>query len=348
MNYVMGWPTSYGEAEKAGGKALEGKIAIVTGANTGLGLETAAALSMCGGVVVMACRSAKSAEDAIGSNPVLLRNRDKIVILELDLGNFGSIKSFYASFIAKFPQGVDVLVLNAGLTQRGPPLLVLSKTAEATFGVNHIGHYYLTRFFLDNDTIRENGNIVVVSSESHKVDVDKTEQQLLKEISSAADIGKIFNNVATDGSISQLRYCYGYSKLANVLFANKIHRMLQAKGSNGTGENKTSAGNYRNIAINSLHPGSLVQTSIARTAFVKFLFALTSPFTMNASQGAATQTMLALRTGNSRESGTYYMPCCVLGHASASGRNQSFQDWLWEWSDRFIAENADKSVPANL
>jgi NAD(P)-dependent dehydrogenase (short-subunit alcohol dehydrogenase family) len=185
-----------------------GRIAIVTGANSGIGYETALALAHKGGQVIMACRDLTranaSAETIQGENPA-----GSVVVMELDLGDLDSVDAFVADFKARYDR-LDLLINNAGIMH--PPYGQTKQGFESQFGVNHLGHFALTGQLLDLIRRTEGARIVTVSSMAHR-----------------------FGRINFDDLNAREHYranaAYGQSKLANLLFTNELQRKLEAAGS---------------------------------------------------------------------------------------------------------------------
>lgn len=144
---------------------MNGKIAVITGANTGIGFETARSLLKHGCTVIFACRNIKAAESAIekirAEKPI---SDDKCPVLFLDLGNLKTVKDFNDQFRQLKISKIDMLILNAGVFA-----LPYSKTVdgyETTFQVNHLSHFYLTCLF--DDLLSIGSRVIVLSSESHR------------------------------------------------------------------------------------------------------------------------------------------------------------------------------------
>ncbi|MBG94407.1 MAG: hypothetical protein CL793_03975 [Chloroflexi bacterium] len=131
------------------------KVAIITGANSGIGLEAAKFLAKDGATVILACRNNErgaQAQTAIGKNSRFLK---------LDLGNIASITTFSKTIHDNFPK-IDLLINNAGAMH--PPLTRTTDGFELTFGVNYLGHYMLTLQLLDLIQDVENARIVNLTS----------------------------------------------------------------------------------------------------------------------------------------------------------------------------------------
>ena len=185
-----------------------GRVAIVTGANTGIGFETAAALAQKNATVVMACRNRKKAEDAI--QRIRERTPDaKLELIELDLASLASVKRFADAFRADH-DCLDLLINNAGVMI--PPLGHTEDGFELQFGCNHLGHFALTGRLLDLLEATPGARVVTVSSMAHRG-------------------GKMdFDNLNAENSYEKMP-AYGQSKLANLLFTFELQRRLDTAGS---------------------------------------------------------------------------------------------------------------------
>jgi NAD(P)-dependent dehydrogenase (short-subunit alcohol dehydrogenase family) len=185
-----------------------GRIAVVTGANSGLGLVTARELARKGALVVLACRNLDKgrralAECAGAATGALLE------LEELDLASLSSVRSFAERF-RNAHDGLDLLINNAGVM--APPRRETEDGFELQFGTNHLGHFLLTELLLGLMEGRRDARVVTLSSTAHK-----------------------FGRIAFDNLNGDRRYfrwrAYGQSKLANLLFALELDRRLRARGS---------------------------------------------------------------------------------------------------------------------
>jgi len=186
-----------------------GRVAIVTGASSGLGLETAVALAAAGAQVVMACRNPAKAADALAQ----VQRRApgaKAELMTLDLADLGSVRRFVAEFGANHPT-LDLLINNAGVMA-----IPFRKTAdgfEMQIGTNHFGHFALTGLLLERLAATRGARVVNVASMAHRW----TRAMNLE-----------------DPNFSHSRYkkwdAYGKSKLANLLFTFELVRRLQKGG----------------------------------------------------------------------------------------------------------------------
>ncbi len=152
-----------GSSQALPDKNLEGQIVIVTGANTGIGLETVRKLAACHATIVLACRSY---ERTLPIFEELQRTygTDKAYFIEVDLSDLDSVQQFVKSFKQQFKQ-LNILINNAGLIvdQRK-----LSKQGfELTLASNHIGHFALTKGLLDILANTPQSRVIAISSSGH-------------------------------------------------------------------------------------------------------------------------------------------------------------------------------------
>ena len=176
---------------------LAGKTTVVTGANSGLGKETARALAAAGARVVLAVRDVAKGERAAAAMP------GDTEVRPLDLASLESVRSFAAQWSGE----IHVLINNAGVM--APPLTRTAEGFESQFGVNHLGHFALTNLLLPHVT----GRVVTVSSGLHR-------------------LGRIdFDDLNAERKRYSAWLAYGQSKLANLLFTAELQRRLTEAGS---------------------------------------------------------------------------------------------------------------------
>ena len=183
---------------------LSGKVAIVTGANTGLGFETALGLYKLGAKVIIASRDEAKGVAAIDRIKTL-GNGGQLVYEQLDLATLKSVKEFSDRIIANESR-LDILVNNAGVMIPPP-----SKTVdgfEIQMGVNFVGHFALTGHLFDLLESTNGSRVVTLSSNAHR--------------GSAID----FNNFKLEKSYSPWRE-YGQSKLADLILMLELHKRLR-------------------------------------------------------------------------------------------------------------------------
>ena len=183
-----------------------GKVTLVTGANSGIGYETARVLAQKGATVVMACRNLENAN--LAANQIRqIHPAGNIRVMELDLGDLESVRQCATNFQEHFER-LDLLINNAGIMQ--PPYGKTAQGFETQFGVNHLGHFALTGLLLELITQTPQSRVVTVSSIVHR-------------------FGKInFEDLNWEKGYKPGQ-AYGQSKLANLLFTYELQRRL-AKG----------------------------------------------------------------------------------------------------------------------
>ncbi len=186
----------------------KGKIAIVTGANTGLGFETALALAQKHAHVVMACRNLKKAQ--IAKEKILVKfPTASLDILQLDLDSLKSVREFASGFTIKYSR-LDLLINNAGLMI--PPFMQTEDGFESQFGVNYLSHFLLTGLLLPTLEKTPQSRVVSLASIAHK----------------GATIN--FDDLNSEKSYARSK-AYGQSKLACLMFAYELDRRLKKSGS---------------------------------------------------------------------------------------------------------------------
>lgn len=252
-------------------QTLAGRVALITGANTGIGLVTARELASRGAHVFIACRSREKGQTAVDDIRKITGN-EKVELLALDLGDFASIRRCAEQFLSRnLP--LHLLINNAGLAgAKG----MTKSNFELAFGTNHVGPFLLTQLLLDRVKLSAPARIVTVASRAHTrvsgINWDDVRQP-------------------TKGKAGLPEY--GVSKLANVLFSAELGRKLA-----GTG-----------VTTYSVHPG-VVATDVWREvpAFIRPLIKL---MMISTEEGAATTLYCATSPDVSNETGLYYDKCRV-------------------------------------
>lgn len=185
-----------------------GRVAIVTGANSGIGFETAKALAQKGATVVMACRNqakGETAAEAIRSE----KPAGSVQVMALDLSSLASVRAFAAEFTNKFNR-LDLLINNAGVMAL-PKRFETADGFEMQFGTNHLGHFALTGLLFDLLAKTPGSRIVNVSSGAHQA-------------------GRMaWDDLQFKKSYSPF-VAYSQSKLANLLFTYELQRRLDRVG----------------------------------------------------------------------------------------------------------------------
>jgi NAD(P)-dependent dehydrogenase (short-subunit alcohol dehydrogenase family) len=287
-----------------------GRTAVITGANTGLGFETARVLAARGARVVLACRDLGRAKEAaariLGGSAQSAATPDDVQAVRLDLASLASVREA-ADEIGSACGQVDLLINNAGVMMT--PYGLTADGFELQFGVNHLGHFALTGLLLGRMLGLEGSRVVTVSSNGHKsgrIDFDDLQWQ------------RRYRRMAA----------YYQSKLANLMFTYELQRRLEG-----------ARARTQSLAA---HPGK------ARTELTRYLpgwarfedIVVEQPFGHSAAMGALAT--LRAATDPTAQGGQYYGP----GHRgelrgyprlvdpSERARDLDAQQRLWRESER--------------
>jgi NAD(P)-dependent dehydrogenase (short-subunit alcohol dehydrogenase family) len=284
---------------------LTGRIAVVTGANTGLGLETARVLAARGAAVVLAVRNLDKGRAAVATI-VRAHPGAKVTLLPLDLSSLASVREAAARLRSDCDR-IDLLVNNAGVMYT--PQSSTADGFELQFGTNHLGHFALTGLVLDRMLAIDRSRVVSVSSVGHR-------------ILSAID----FDDLEFRNGYSRVA-AYGRSKLANLLFTYELERRLRKAGA------ATSA----LVA----HPG-VAATELTRNSptVLRWLAGVTSSLLQSPLMGALAT--LRAATDPRAVGGQYYGPGGigeVMGHpvlvqSSKRSHDEDLQRRLWQASEK--------------
>jgi NAD(P)-dependent dehydrogenase (short-subunit alcohol dehydrogenase family) len=286
-----------------------GRVAVVTGANSGLGLVTARELARAGARVVLACRNLDKGHAAIAEIRAAVPEA-QVQLEELDLASLASVRGFAERFVATH-DGLDLLINNAGVM--AAPRRRTADGFELHFGTNHLGHFALTTALLETMEGRDDARVVTLSSNAHKM-------------------GRIsFDNL--NGDRHYFRWsAYGQSKLANLLFALELDRRLRAEGST-----------VKSLAA---HPGYSATNlqSAGPPLFDRLVMVASNAAIAQSDEMGALPTLYAA-TQPGLEGGTYVGPGGFQeqrGHPkivqpSARARDPETARRLWEVSERLTA-----------
>ncbi|GAB2265180.1 Short-chain dehydrogenase TIC 32, chloroplastic [Dionaea muscipula] len=285
-----------------------GLTAIVTGASSGIGAETARVLALRGVDVVMAVRNTAIGRE-VKDNIVKDIPASKVNVMELDLSSMASVRKFASEYNSS-ARPLNLLINNAGVMS--VPFMLSKDNIELHFATNHIGHFLLTHLLLDTmkRTAKQSGKegrIINVSSDAHRF---------------AKDIP--FDKLNNEAGYHRWT-AYGRSKLANILHANELSRRLKEDGVQ--------------ITANALHPG-VIATNLFR--HLKILNSMSGAinvlgkfFMKNVQQGAATTCYLALHPQVNGVTGEYFMDS-NLTKASEPARDPALAHKLWDFSMNLI------------
>lgn len=282
-----------------------GRVAVITGANTGIGFQTASALAEKGAHVVIAVRNLDKGQRA-AAQIVARSPRAEITVQSLDLGSLESVRSA-ASELRATHQKIDLLINNAGVMFT--PSATTSDGFELQLGTNHLGHFALTGLLLDRLLTADGSRVVTMSSSVH---------HMCKSI----DFGDLqwerrYKRVAA----------YSQSKLANLLFTYELQRRLAQR-------------NVTTIAV-AAHPGgSFTQQFHQTPVVVRPLVNLVAPRLLNSPEMAALAPLRAATAVDVR-GGQYYGPNGFrkmrghpeLAESSELSHDEKAQRRLWEISE---------------
>jgi NAD(P)-dependent dehydrogenase (short-subunit alcohol dehydrogenase family) len=280
---------------------MAGKVAVITGANCGIGEATAVAVARMGATAVLACRNPTRADAAV-ARVRAASGSDRVEVVQLDLADLDSVRTAADEILKRFDR-LDVLVNNAGglSTERR----TTSQGFEQTFGVNHLGPFLLTNLLLDQLRRSAPSRIVNVSSIGHRYARGMQWDDLQLEHG--------YNAFAA----------YAQSKLANILFTRALADRLPPA----------------EVTANACHPGS-VRTELGRdgdtTGFIgRMSFGVLRPFYLSAVRGARTQVYLASEPGMSGRTGGYYVRCREH-QPSRAARDAAAAERLWDLSEQLV------------
>ncbi|WP_333624160.1 oxidoreductase [Sphingobacterium siyangense] len=288
---------------------LSGKIAIVTGSNTGIGFETAKALFEAGAQVTIAARDVEKAKNAIQKIQSDTAGTGTLDYGKLDLANTGQVREFADHFIQKHTK-LDILINNAGVMV--PPAAKTDDGFELQFGVNFMGHFALTGYLLPLLKQTANARVVTLSSGAATL-VDSID----------------FDNLRLEKSYDEWRE-YAVSKLADILFSYELDRRFRDAA-------------LPAIAV-AVHPG-VTRTDLQRNIPGENLEGMFAAFdqVMEPWQGALPSLFAA--TDASAEGGKFYGPDgpkeyagypALSNHRTAAMNDEALAKRLWKYAENAI------------
>ncbi len=286
---------------------LSKKIVIVTGANSGIGFETAKELARKSAHVMLACRTVAKGQEAANRIRTEIPSA-QLTPMALELNSLASVRAFAEAFHARFEQ-LHLLINNAGIMMT--PYGKTEDGFEQQFGVNHLGHFALTGLLLDALAHTPGARVVNVSSLAHRFGTMDFDNLMFEK-----------------GGYSPVK-AYGRSKLANLLFTQELQRRAQAA--------------KINLIVTAAHPGG-ANTTLARHILNRWYLRLLSPlmglFTQSAFMGALPT--LRAATDPTVQGGEYFGPdgfkeqrgYPVRVQMSEAAQNTTNARRLWEVSEQ--------------
>lgn len=283
--------------EVLAGRDLAGRTVLVTGANIGIGWDTARALAAAGARVLLACRDPGRGQEAVAriraAHPAA-----QAEFVPLDLASLASVRALCDTLPA---DRLDTLICNAGLMSTG--YAETEDGFERTVGVCHVGHFALVQGLLPRLLAAGAPRVVMVASESHRHPAKLD-----------------FHAFPLDARNYSAMTAYGQAKLCNVLMANELQRRHGAQG----------------LMACSLHPGTMVTTNFGSdSAIVRVVMKLVSPFTKTCNQGAATSVWAAVHEP-AAELGGQYLRDCRIDRATPEGSSPAVAKHLWDLTEEWL------------
>jgi NAD(P)-dependent dehydrogenase (short-subunit alcohol dehydrogenase family) len=272
------------------------KIALVTGASSGIGLHTAAGLARSGMRVVMAGRDRARTEAA--RRFVCERSRsDRVPIMLADFSRLAEVRRL-ADEVLSAHERLDILVNNAGLLS--PKYRLSADGFELTFAVNHLAPFLLTNLLLGRLKASAPARIITVSSEAHR--------------GNRIDIGQLSH--PQDWTMMR---AYGRSKLCNILFTRELASRLDPS----------------EVVATCVHPGMVATAIGQRGGLVELGWRLMKPFMISPEEGADTTVFLATVPDPTPFHGGYIVRK-TLAQPNAAARDNGLAQRLWEESIRLV------------
>lgn len=295
----LGYRTTAIEALQ--GQDLTGKVAIVTGGNSGIGVETVRALAYGGAKVVLCSRSIENGEQAVQLIKGKGAGKGEIEVFQLDLADFDSVRSFALKFLASYDR-LDYLILNAGIM--ACPFRRTKQGFESQFGTNHMGHFLLTQQLLPL-LLKQDipSRVVAVASQAHMF--------------GAPDID--------DLNFEKKKYspwgAYGAAKTSNILFASEFSRRYKDS----------------KIEAFSLHPGGIATNLQKDVNFVlNFIFKYVTGFLWKTTEQGASTTIVAATSPELTGKGGAYLSDCQITSTSKAAADPELARKLWEASEKLV------------
>jgi NAD(P)-dependent dehydrogenase (short-subunit alcohol dehydrogenase family) len=281
-----------------------GRVAVVTGANTGLGYETARVLAQRGAEVVLAVRNVDKGKEAAQRIETAAPGAE-VTVQELDLTSLASVRAAAAELAARYPR-LDLLINNAGVMYT--PYQKTADGFELQFGTNHLGHFALTGLLMPQLLATPGSRVVTVSSLGHRI---------------RARIH--FDDLHFEKSYDRLQ-AYGQAKLANLMFTYELNRRLAAADA-GT------------VAL-AAHPGGSATELARHSRPLRALMPVARFFVQSAARGALPT--LRAATDPAALGGQYYGPdglgqtrgAPTVVSSSAQSKDEDLQRRLWAVSEQ--------------
>ena len=280
---------------------LAGKVAVITGGNSGIGKETAVGLARMGAHVVIAARNPEKAAAAVKEVQERASAGDRVETIPIDLASFASVRAFVDTFTATHDR-LDILVNNAGgvLAKR----TVTEDGHEAQFQINHLSHFLLTHLLRDTLGHSAPARVVNIASDAHE----------------SAKTGVHFDDLEWEHRRYRGLKVYYETKLMNILFTRELAKRWDATF----------------VTANCVHPG-FVASKFGKEGDLGWWgdigLILTRPFQISVKQGAVTPVYVASSPEIFGVTGQYFEKCAVA-QPSAHAQDDAAAAELWDISAR--------------
>jgi len=273
---------------------MNGKVCLVTGANSGIGKEAALGLARVGATVVIVARDRKKGEATVSEIRQATGNQN-VYLIVADLSSMMSVRDLASTFLGEYPK-LHVLINNAGTYL--PKRITTADGYEAVFATNHLGHFLLTSLLLDLLKSSAPSRIINVTSDAHR----------------GAEID--FEDLMQEKKYSAFK-AYHQSKLANVLFTYQLSKLLE-----GTG-----------VTVNCLHPG-VVRTGFGKDMGGLFSISvkLAGPFMMRSAKAAQALVYMASAPELEKVSGKHFAKGREK-ESSRESHDMNAAERLWQVSE---------------
>ncbi|KAK4018103.1 hypothetical protein OUZ56_000171 [Daphnia magna] len=291
-------------------KRLDGKTIIITGANTGIGKETALDLASRGGRIILACRDLK--KSSVAKDDIVQKSGNcNVLVKKLDLASLASVRQFAEDILKNEPK-LHILINNAGCG--GTKQQYTQDGLENQMQSNHFGHFLLTNLLLGlmirtAEKEQENARIINVSSDAN---------HLCRSLN-FEDLNFVRDRMA--GTFLAPYKIYGTSKLCNILFSIELANKLELHG--------------RAVTVNSLHPGA-VYTEFGRfSSIVSTIMTILVSFLKTPKEGAQTTIYLAVADEVANVTAQYFRDC-KIAKPSKLAQDSGMAKKLWDVSETLV------------
>lgn len=278
---------------------IENKLCVITGANSGIGFETAKELASQGAYIVMVCRNE---DKAISARKSILDETSAAAGIDIVICDFSIQSDIHsaAKEINEKYEKIDVLINNHGFIAAEYKETI--DGIEETFAVNHLGYFIFTKLLLNKIENNEGARIINVASEAHRTGSFNADDIEMKKGYSAWK-------------------AYGNSKLFNILFTKELADRLKSQ----------------NVTVNCLHPGVIASNFASSGNLLTRLFwKVASPFMLSSEGGAQTTIFLATSDDVEGVSGAYFKNKKAVS-PTATARNSDFAKKLCEISEKYVS-----------